>query len=85
MIAQFILFLFFALWVVAILFILICKSFSESTNSFILTIQNDDYYCYLLVLMIIPTYAIIYLNWLCMKVFQTNYVLQHNARKKEYS
>jgi len=35
-------------------------------------IKYDYYYCYLVPLTILPTYMVIYLNWLSMKFFEFN-------------
>jgi hypothetical protein len=35
-------------------------------------IKHDYYFCYLLPLMIIPTYVVVYINWLAMKFFENN-------------
>ena len=43
------------------------------TGYFILDFFKYDYYfCYLFPLSIIPTYAVIYLNWLAMRHFEQN-------------
>ena len=34
--------------------------------------KNDNYYCYLIPIMILPTYIVIYLNWLSLRVFESN-------------
>lgn len=35
-------------------------------------IKDDHYFCYLLPLMILPTYLAIYLNWLASQIFENN-------------
>jgi hypothetical protein len=35
-------------------------------------VKHDQYFCYLCPLSILPTYAIIYLNWLAMRHFEQN-------------
>jgi hypothetical protein len=35
-------------------------------------IKYDEYFCYLLPLSILPTYLILYLNWLAMRHFEQN-------------
>lgn len=35
-------------------------------------IKHDYYFCYLIPLAILPTYSIIYLNWLAMRHFEQN-------------
>jgi phosphatidylinositol glycan anchor class Y biosynthesis protein len=35
-------------------------------------IKHDYYFCYLLPLSIVPTYMVIYLNWLAMRHFEQN-------------
>lgn len=35
-------------------------------------IKNDYYFCYLIPLSILPTYSIVYLNWLSMRHFEQN-------------
>jgi len=43
------------------------------TNNYVLDfIKHDYYFCYLIPLSILPTYAVIYLNWLAMKHFEQN-------------
>lgn len=43
------------------------------TNIYILDqMKKDAYFCYLIPLLIVPTYIVIYLNWLSMKLFQHN-------------
>jgi hypothetical protein len=34
--------------------------------------KNDYYFCYLLPLMLLPTYIVVYINWLAMKFFKNN-------------
>mmetsp|Transcript_5628 Transcript_5628/g.5829 ORF Transcript_5628/g.5829 Transcript_5628/m.5829 type:complete len:103 (-) Transcript_5628:157-465(-) len=34
--------------------------------------KNDYYYCFLIPLLILPTFVVIYLNWLCMRCFEHN-------------
>ncbi len=35
-------------------------------------IKHDYYFCYLIPLSIVPTYAVVYLNWLAMRHFEQN-------------
>lgn len=61
--------------VIGVLFFLtavVAKLFPLSDIRWIKAIQEDEYYCYLLPLMIVPTYAIMYLNWLSMTIFLNN-------------
>ena len=43
------------------------------TNIYILDfIKYDYYFCYLIPLMLLPTYIVVYINWLAMKFFKNN-------------
>lgn len=43
------------------------------TGIFVLDfVKYDYYYCFLIPTMIIPTFVIIYLNWLSMRIFEHN-------------
>ncbi len=43
------------------------------TGNYVLNFMNQDhYFCYLIPLMVLPTYIVIYLNWLSTKMFQHN-------------
>lgn len=35
-------------------------------------IKRDYYFCYLIPLMMLPTYIVVYINWLAMKIFKNN-------------
>jgi phosphatidylinositol glycan anchor class Y biosynthesis protein len=35
-------------------------------------VKDDHYFCYLMPLIILPTYSVIYLNWLAISHFQQN-------------
>lgn len=35
-------------------------------------VKDDEYFCYLLPLLILPTFSVVYLNWLAMNHFQQN-------------
>ena len=35
-------------------------------------LKKDSYFCYLIPLLVLPTYIVVYLNWLCMQIFQHN-------------
>ena len=35
-------------------------------------IKDDMYYCHAIPLAILPTYLIVYLNWLCLKLYESN-------------
>ena len=49
------------------------SSLIPSTGYWLLDEMKDDhYYCYLIPIMILPTYIVIYLNWLSMRVFESN-------------
>ncbi len=50
----------------------ISKLLPDSQYSFINVIKDDYYFCYLLPLAILPTYLIIYFNWLAFTHFQQN-------------
>lgn len=52
----------------------ISKALPDSyTDNWILdAIRRDSYICYLIPLMILPTFMVIYLNWLAMKFFESN-------------
>jgi Phosphatidylinositol N-acetylglucosaminyltransferase subunit Y len=34
--------------------------------------KHDYYFCYLFPLMLLPTYIVVYINWLAMKFFKNN-------------
>lgn len=51
---------------------LISKLLPDTGNSVLDFIKYDYYFCYLLPLAIIPTYMVIYLNWLAMRHFEQN-------------
>lgn len=43
------------------------------TGIFVVDFMKRDYYfCYLLPLMLLPTYIVVYINWLAMKFFKNN-------------
>lgn len=50
----------------------ISKYFPDSDYQFLNLIKNDNYYCYLIPLSIIPTYFVYYLNWLCISLLENN-------------
>jgi hypothetical protein len=50
----------------------ISKIAPDFGNSVIIFFKNDYYFCYLVPLAIIPSYLIIYLNWLAMRHFEQN-------------
>eukprot|EP01031_Cornospumella_fuschlensis_P039148 gene39148-47630_t len=35
-------------------------------------VKDDEYFCYLLPLLVLPTFSVVYLNWLAMNHFQQN-------------
>ena len=51
---------------------LIAKMLPDSGNSVLDFIKYDYYFCYLIPLSIIPTYMVVYLNWLAMRHFEQN-------------
>lgn len=52
---------------------IVSKMLPEFENYPVLNaIRNDYYFCYLIPLSILPTYSIIYLNWLSMRHFEQN-------------
>ena len=49
----------------------IVSKFMPDTGVYILdSIKKDNYFCYLIPLMILPTFIVIYLKWLSMSLFQ---------------
>lgn len=50
----------------------ISKILPDSGNVVIDFIKYDYYFCYLIPLAIVPTYMVIYLNWLAMRHFEQN-------------
>mmetsp|Transcript_13707 Transcript_13707/g.30223 ORF Transcript_13707/g.30223 Transcript_13707/m.30223 type:complete len:119 (-) Transcript_13707:1985-2341(-) len=50
----------------------VSKLLPDSGNFVVDFIKYDEYFCYLVPLSILPTYAIIYLNWLAMRHFEQN-------------
>ncbi len=60
---------------VAILFIysaFLAKLLPHTGYVILDSIKDDYYFCYLVPLTILPTYLIIYLNWLAMRHFEQN-------------
>lgn len=39
--------------------------------------KHDYYFCYLFPLMLLPTYIVVYINWLAMKFFKNNWNFSH--------
>jgi len=59
----------------AILFVysaFLSKLFPNSGNAFIDAIKSDTYFCFFVPLLILPTYLVIYLNWLAISFFSHN-------------
>lgn len=52
--------------------ILVSKMTPESGIYILDLIKYDHYYCYILPLLIIPTYFMIYVYWLCYNLFENN-------------
>ena len=50
----------------------ISKLLPDTNNSFLDSIKHDYYFCYLIPLSILPTYSVLYLNWLAMRHFEQN-------------
>ena len=50
----------------------ISKLLSDSGNLVIDMIKHDYYFCYLFPLLTLPTYAVVYLNWLAFMHFEQN-------------
>ena len=48
------------------------KLFPVSGNDFIDAIKFDSYFCFFVPLLILPTYLIVYLNWLAISFFSHN-------------
>ena len=44
----------------------------DSQLPFASILKNDFYYCYLIPLTLLPTYFVLYLNWLSMQYFESN-------------
>lgn len=51
---------------------IISKLLPETGIGILDAIKNDEYFCYLIPLSIIPTYAVIYLNWVAITHFTHN-------------
>jgi hypothetical protein len=51
---------------------ILSKFLPHTGNVYLDAVKDDDYYCYLIPLSIIPTYIIVYLNWACMKLYESN-------------
>ena len=63
----------FVIFGILFLYVAIISKFIHDTHIQILDIiKKDTYFCYLIPLMILPTYAVIYLRWLAMTFFQYN-------------
>lgn len=64
---------FFATIGIIYLYTALVSKLLPDTGYFILDFfKHDFYFCYLIPLSIIPTYAVIYLNWLAMRHFEQN-------------
>ena len=48
------------------------KLLPHTGNFYLDAIKEDNYYCYLVPLAILPTYLIFYVNWLCMSLYESN-------------
>ena len=49
------------------------SKFVPDSGIFVLDfIKRDYYFCYLIPLMMLPTYIVVYINWLAMKMFKNN-------------
>lgn len=51
---------------------ILSKFLPHSGNDYLDAIKEDYYYCYLMPLAVLPTYIMIYLNWVCMKLYESN-------------
>ena len=51
---------------------IVSKFMPHSGNECLDAIKDDYYYCYLIPLAILPTYVAVYLNWVCMKLYESN-------------
>ena len=58
---------------IAFLYAVLLSKYMPDTGIMVIdAIKYDHYFCYLIPLLILPTYLAIYLNWLSMKLFQYN-------------
>jgi phosphatidylinositol glycan anchor class Y biosynthesis protein len=51
---------------------ILSKLLPDSGNVVVDFIKRDYYFCYLIPLSIIPTYMVVYLNWLAIRHFEQN-------------
>jgi hypothetical protein len=51
---------------------LVSKCLPDTGVYIVDAVKYDYYFCYLIPLMILPTYIVIYLQWLSMKMFEYN-------------
>lgn len=63
---------FFFIGVLYIYAAFVSKFLPDTGNTVIDAVKYDQFFCYLVPLSILPTYAVIYLNWLAMKHFEQN-------------
>ena len=59
-------------FIISIYAIIISKKLSYTGNIYLDAIKDDEYYCYLLPLLIPITIIAVYLNWLGLKFFKHN-------------
>jgi len=50
----------------------VSKLLPETGHWLLDSIRNDYYYCYLVPLTVVPTFIVVYLNWLSMRFFENN-------------
>ena len=48
------------------------KLLPDSGHWILDSIKHDYYYCYLVPLLLLPTYAVIWLNWIASQIFEHN-------------
>lgn len=61
------------IFLMAFLFVaIVSKVLPEQELEPLRAIQADHYFCYLVPLAILPTYFVVYCNWLAMKFFEQN-------------
>ena len=64
---------FIALYFIGFIYCAFISKLLPATGHWLLdSIKNDYYYCYLVPLTIVPTFIVVYLNWLSMKFFENN-------------
>ena len=65
----------FATFAVLVLYLyvaIVLKMLPYTSNAFLNYLKDDEYYCFAIPLALLPTLLIVYLNWLSIKVYESN-------------